>query len=335
MHHTQTDELSEKNRHPSEGHTLSPFPFSDTNKRYHTYSYALKQQYGKKLAKIPLDAGFTCPNRDGTKGWGGCRFCSSQGSGDTILHSGEDLRLQFEAGLERARKKWPDASAIAYFQSYSNTYAPLPDLRRILEPVFSWEDVAEVSIATRPDCLDAEKILWLSEMNRVKPVWIEMGLQSGRDATMATMNRGHNTSILVACMKQLQGTGIRTCLHIINGLPGESHEDMMETARLVARLKPDAVKIHMLHVISDSALGQDYRQSPFPLLSMEEYVQVVCDQLEILPPEMVVERITGDGVADKLLAPEWTVKKRVTMNAVDRELARRDSWQGKRYKPEQ
>ena len=323
------------NRRLPQEKVLSPFPCSDTNKRYHTYSYYLKQRYGQKLAKIPLDAGFTCPNRDGTKGYGGCRFCSSHGSGDTILCSGEDLRLQYEAGLERARRKWPDAAGIAYFQSFSNTYAPLPDLRRILEPVFCWEDVTEVSIATRPDCLDAGKISWLSKMGYIKPVWIEMGLQSAKDATMTAMNRGHGTEELAACMQLLKGTGIRTCLHIINGLPGESHEDMMETARLVARLKPDAVKIHMLHVISDSALGQDYRQSPFPLLSMEEYVQVVCDQLEILPPEMVVERITGDGVADNLLAPEWTVKKRVTMNAVDRELARRDSWQGKRYKPEQ
>ena len=323
---TQADTV---NRCLSEGKALSPFCYSDTNKRYYTYSYYLKQQYGRKLAKIPLDAGFTCPNRDGTKGYGGCRFCSSQGSGDTIMHSGKDLQMQYEAGLERARRKWPDAAGIAYFQSFSNTYAPLPELRRILEPVFRWGDVAEVSIATRPDCLDAEKIEWLSKMGQIKPVWIEMGLQSAKDATMAAMNRGHGTEELAACMQQLKGTGIRTCLHIINGLPGENHEDMMDTARLVARLKPDAVKIHMLHVISDSSLGQEYLQAPFPLLSMEDYVQIVCDQLEILPPKIVVERITGDGVAENLLAPEWTVKKRVTMNAVDRELARRDSWQGK------
>lgn len=314
---------------------LSPFPYSDTNKRYHTYSFALKQQYGRKMAKVPLDAGFTCPNRDGTKGYGGCRFCSSQGSGDTILHSGQNLRLQYEAGLDRARQKWPDAGGIAYFQSYSNTYAPLAVLQAVLGSVSDWDDVAEVSIATRPDCLDEEKIRWLTEMNRIRPVWIELGLQSAKDATMEAMNRGHGTDELTACMKQLEGTGIRTCLHIINGLPGETRDDMMDTARMVAHLKPDAVKIHMLHVISDSPLGQDYLQSPFPLLSMEDYVDIVCDQLEILPPEVIVERVTGDGVTDNLLAPAWTAKKRVTMNAVDRELVRRDSWQGKKYKPEQ
>ncbi len=245
------------NRRLPQEKVLSPFPCSDTNKRYHTYSYYLKQRYGQKLAKIPLDAGFTCPNRDGTKGYGGCRFCSSHGSGDTILCSGEDLRLQYEAGLERARRKWPDAAGIAYFQSFSNTYAPLPDLRRILEPVFCWEDVTEVSIATRPDCLDAGKISWLSKMGSntyaplpdlrrilepvfcwedvtevsiatrpdcldagkiswlskmgyIKPVWIEMGLQSAKDATMTAMNRGHGTEELAACMQLLKGTGIRT-----------------------------------------------------------------------------------------------------------------------------
>ncbi|WP_294731932.1 TIGR01212 family radical SAM protein [uncultured Faecalibaculum sp.] len=310
---------------------LSPFPYSDTNKRYHTYSYHLKKAYGHKLAKIPLDAGFTCPNRDGTRGYGGCAFCSSRGSGDTILHSGEDLRMQFEAGLERARQKWPDADGIAYFQSYSNTYAPLPVLQQVLGPVFAWEDAAEVSIATRPDCLDGDKIRWLAEMNRIKPVWVELGLQSAKDSTMVRMNRGHGTACLAACMKQLAGSGIRTCLHIINGLPGESREDMLDTARFVAGMHPDAVKIHMLHVISDSALGQSYLKAPFPLLSMEDYVQIVCNQLELLPGEMVVERITGDGVAENLLAPLWTAKKRVTMNAVDRELARRGSWQGKLY----
>lgn len=312
----------------------NPFPFSDTNKRYLTYSWYLKHLYGRKVAKIPLDAGFNCPNRDGTRGYGGCRFCSTRGSGDTILRSGEDLRTQYEAGLQRARQKWPEALGIAYFQSYSNTYAPLDRLQAVLGPVFDWEDVTEVSIATRPDCLAEETIEWLDRQARKKPVWIELGLQSASDRTMKAMNRGHTTEELICCMKHLKQTSLHTCLHIINGLPQDSRKDMMDTAQLVAALRPDAVKIHMLHVVSDSPLGQDYLQSPFSLLSREEYVQTVCDQLEILPQEMIIERITGDGMADKLLAPDWTLNKRIVANAIDQELARRDSWQGKFSTPQ-
>lgn len=307
---------------------MSPFRFSDTNKRYHTYSYYLKHKYGAKVAKIPLDAGFTCPNRDGKIAYGGCAFCSGKGSGDTVI-GGKDIRSQFEAGLARARHKWPGCEAIAYFQAYSNTYGSLDRLKEVIGPVFAWDDIVEVDIATRPDCLDEEKIAWLARMNEKKEVWVELGLQSASDRTMAALNRGHTTACLVDCVNKLKGAGLKVCLHIINGLPQDSYQDMMATADLVARLRPDSLKIHMLHVIEGSRLGAQYKALPFPLLSMEEYVRVVCDQLERLPEEVVIERITGDAVREDLIAPLWTLKKTVTANEIDKELVRRNSWQGK------
>lgn len=307
---------------------MSPFKFSDTNKRYYTYSYYLKQKYGRKTAKIPLDAGFSCPNRDGTAGYGGCAFCSARGSGDTVI-GGSEIWAQYEAGLARARQKWPDCLGIAYFQAYSNTYGSLEHMMDVLGPAFHWSDAAEVAVATRPDCLEDEKIAWLVKMNEKKEVWVELGLQSASDAVMKRMNRGHDTACLVNCVRRLKQAGLRVCLHIINGLPGDSYTDMMATADLVGRLHPDSLKIHMLHVIEGSALAKVYEASPFPLLSMQEYVKIVCDQLERLPEDIIIERVTGDGMASDLIAPLWTVKKTVTANEIDKELVRRDSWQGK------
>lgn len=307
---------------------MSPFKFSDTNKRYYTYSYYLKHKYGHKTAKIPLDAGFTCPNRDGTLSYGGCAFCSARGSGDTVI-GGEDIRGQFEAGLIRARRKWPGCKGIAYFQAYSNTYGSLSRMEEVLGPAFSWEDAAEVAVATRPDCLDDEKIDWLVRMNKRKEVWVELGLQSANDVVMGRMRRGHDTACVKEQVRNLQTAGLKVCLHIINGLPGDTYEDMMRTADLVACLHPDSLKIHMLHVIEGSALAAAYKASPFPLLSMKEYVGIVCDQLERLPEDIIIERVTGDGMSSDLIAPDWTQKKTVTANEIDKELARRNSWQGK------
>ena len=306
----------------------NPFPFSDTNKRYYTYSYYLKHKYGQKAAKVPLDAGFTCPNRDGSKGWGGCAFCSARGSGDTVIEA-ENIRDQFEAGLKRSRQKWPDCKGIAYFQAYSNTYGPLDELKDKIGPAADWDDVLELSVATRPDCLDDEKIQWLKSLNDKKETWVELGLQSANDGTMAALNRGHGTQVLIDAIQQLKDAGLKICLHINNGLPNESYEDMMATACLVARLHPDAVKIHMLHVIKNTKLGDEYEKEPFELLSLAEYVSVVCDQLEVLPADIIIERITGDGIQSDLIAPMWTRKKTVTANEIDKELLRRNSWQGK------
>lgn len=309
----------------------NPFPYSSTNKRYHTFSYASKKIYGQKIAKIPLNAGFTCPNRDGTKGVGGCRFCSAKGSGDSILADQDDLASQYRINLERARRKWPNALGMAYFQSFSNTYAPLEMLKAIYTPFFESDDVRAIAIATRSDCFEEETAAWLEKMqNRYhKDVWIEFGLQTIHQATLQDLNICHSpqdAQNAISCAKRHH---LRTVLHLINGLPAESDEMMLETAQFASSLHPDALKIHMLHLLKDTSLGAQWQQHPFDLLDFDHYVTIVCDQLEHIDPAIIIERITGDGMADDLLAPSWTSQKTAVANAVDTLLFQRDSWQGK------
>lgn len=279
------------------------------------------------MAKIPLNAGFTCPNRDGVKGRGGCSFCSSSGSGDTILGFDQDLQQQYKMNLERARKKWPQAGGMAYFQNYTNTYAPLDTLRKIYTPFFEDPSVEAICIATRADCLDTEMLAWFASWK--KDVWIELGLQSIHESTTDRLNRNHTTQQVFDAVSMIRQAGLLCCIHIINGLPGEDDRMMMETARAVAVMHPDAVKIHMLHLLRNTRLEAEYRLHPFHLLSQEEYVNIVCSQLEILPEDIIIERITGDGIASELTAPLWTLRKTAVTNAIDTELYRRNSWQGK------
>lgn len=305
----------------------NPFPFSDTNKRYHTFSYAMKQQYGKKLAKIPLNAGFTCPNRDGSKGTGGCAFCSAKGSGDTILADTAPLHQQYALNLQRARQKWPDCLGMAYFQSFSNTYADLDTLKALYTPFYEDPSVTAVSIATRTDCFDEPTAAWLG--SRSKETWVEFGLQSIHSSTRQAMNFCHTPEDARRAIELCRRYGLKCCLHLINGLPDESRQMMLETAQFAADLHPDAIKIHMLHLLGSSRLGQQWKKAPFALLSQEEYVSIVCDQLELLPADIIIERVTGDGLAADLLAPSWTARKTVTANEIDKELLRRNSWQSK------
>lgn len=309
----------------------NPFPYSDSNKRYHTFSYATKKQYGKKIAKIPLNAGFTCPNRDGRKAYGGCLFCSAKGSGDTILADRADLKEQFALNLARARQKWPGCLGMAYFQSFSNTYAPLEMLQDIYTPFFADPDVAALSIATRTDCLDEKAAAWFGQMQEQygKEVWLEFGLQSIHPATEKAMNFAHSPQDAQQAIRLCKRYGLKSCLHLVNGLPNESRSMMVETARFAAGLEPDAVKIHMLHILKNSRLGQQYLKKPFSLLDQKEYVSIVADQLEVLPAQIIIERVTGDGLASELLAPLWTMKKTITANEIDKELLARNSWQGK------
>lgn len=308
----------------------NPFPYSDTNKRYHTLSYYFKNKYGKKVAKVPLNAGFTCPNRDGFKSTGGCAFCSALGSGDSIADFKGTLSSQYEKGLAIMRRKWPDCLAIPYFQSFTNTYADLNTLIDLYEPFLTNPDILGLSIATRADCLEDSFISWLAQYANTKEIWIELGLQSIHEKTMAGLNRAHKTDIVFEKCKALQEHGIKVCLHLINGLPGEDYSMMMESARAVAKSHADGIKIHMLHVVKNSRLASAYALNPFPLLSEKEYVDLVCDQLEVLPAEMVVERITGDAMADELVAPLWTLNKRQVANDIDKELKKRNSYQGKK-----
>ncbi len=311
----------------------NPYPYTLDNKRYQTINYYFKTKYNQKVCKVPLNAGFTCPNRDGTKGRLGCTFCSSMGSGDSILCFNEDLKKQFDVGLERMRHKWPNCIGFAYFQSYSNTYAPLLTLKEIYTPFIEDENVKGICIATRADCLNTEKIAYFNELASKKEIWIELGLQSIHEDTMEACNRKHTTKEVFDIVDQLKSTDIKCCLHIMNSLPNETEQDMLETARMVARHKPDAIKIHMLHIIENTQMAKEYKEHPFHLMTLEEYVDVVVKQLEILPSDMIIERVTGDGLAKDLIAPLWTIKKTIVANEIDKLMRKVDTWQGKYYKP--
>lgn len=307
----------------------NPFPFSSDSKRYHTWNYHLQTMFGKKVCKIPLNAGFTCPNRDGLKGVGGCTFCSGNGSGDFAGNPQKSLAEQFESVKVKQNKKWPDAVYIAYFQAFTNTYAPVGELREKYEQVLCLRNVVGLSIATRADCLSDDVVDYLYELSRRTYLVVELGLQSANDETAARINRGHTWMEFLDGYRRLQSRGIYVCVHIINGLPGETSRQMMETAKQVAALKPHCVKLHLLHVLKGTLIAEQYINGDFPLLELAEYVNIICNQLEIIPAETVIQRLTGDGAKDVLIGPKWSLKKFVVLNEIDKELVRRNSWQGK------
>lgn len=306
--------------------TGNPFPFSHTNKRYHTFDHYLKERFGGKCFKVSLDGGFTCPNRDGSKGVGGCTFCSAHGSGDFTAGAALPISLQFAATRDAMLTKWPQAQYIAYFQAYTNTYATVEQLKALYEEALTQPGVIGLSVSTRPDCLSEDIIGYLRELDKRTFLTVELGLQSVHDATAERINRCHTYEDFLAGYNAL--AGLHRCIHIINGLPGEDYEMMMETARAVASLRPDFLKIHLLHVLRGTALAEQYGRGEFSTLERDEYVSLVCDQLELMPPETVIERVTGDGAKDDLIAPLWSLKKFVVMNEIDKELVRRDSYQG-------
>ncbi len=311
--------------------TENPFEFSDTNKRYHTYDYYLRKRFGEKCAKIPLDCGFTCPNIDGRCGTGGCIYCLG-GSGARLASSLAPLSEQYRVGAAKMGKKWNVKKRIPYLQAYTNTYTSPDILEKILEEVSEFEGAVMIDIATRADCLGDEIVAVLDRASRKIPITVELGLQSANDETARRINRGHSFDTFVRGFKRLRAGAplVKIGIHIINGLPGENRDEMKKTARRVADLHPDLVKIHLLHVLSGTVLGDMYERGEYVPLEREEYIGTVCDQLEILPPDIVVERVTGDGMDSELLAPLWSRKKVTVINDIDKELYRRNSWQGKK-----
>ena len=309
----------------------NPFPHSDTNLRYHSYQYYLKQKYGMRVFKVPLDAGYTCPNRDGTLASGGCRFCTDLGSGEFAGKRYETLLTQYQKGKTTLSSKWPEGKTIAYFQAFSNTYGSVEKIKEITVPFLQLPEVVEISYATRPDCLPNDIIDYLQELTQEKEIWVELGLQTMHDQTARNFNRGYDTVLFLDAIKRLEKTNIKVCVHIINGLPNETPEMMLETAKLLSTLPIHAIKIHMLHLMKNSSWGKKYQQSPWSLLSEAEYANIVVNQLEILPPDFVIERLTGDGETSQLLAPLWTKKKIKTINEIQKELVKRDSYQGVYY----
>lgn len=305
----------------------------DNNKRYHTWNYYLRNTFGEKIFKVSINAGFTCPNIDGKVAYGGCTYCSKEGSGDFAGNPKDDLIKQFNEIKEMMLKKWPNAKYIGYFQAYTNTYAPLEVLKEKYETILAQDDVVGLSISTRPDCLEDDVVEYLAELNERTNLWVELGLQTIHDSTSKIINRGHDYKTFLEGVEKLKAKNIKIVVHIINGLPGEDYNMMMETAKAVADLNVHGIKIHLLHVIKDTPMARMLEKNMMSLMTQEEYVNLVCDQLEILPPEMVIHRLTGDGKKEDLVGPLWSLKKWEVLNAIDDTMKARDSYQGIKYLP--
>ena len=306
------------------------FKYSDSNKRYHTLDYFYKHKFGGKISKISLNAGFTCPNKDGTKGVGGCIYCSKLGSGDYAGNPKESLTEQFYQIKNIIDKKWPNTKYIGYFQANTNTYAPVSVLKNKYEEILKINRVVGLNIATRSDSITDECLDYLEELNKKTFLNIELGLQTIHEKTNKLINRGETLEEFEKMVNKLRSRGISVIVHIINGLPYETKEMMLETIKYVNNLDIQGIKIHMLHVIKDTKLADLYEKENFHILTREEYVNIVCDELELLRPEIVINRITGDPNPDELIEPTWLIKKFGVLNEIDKEMARRKTYQGNR-----
>ena len=301
-------------------------PFGE--KRFLSIDAVFKREFGRKTVKIPLNAGLGCPNRDGSKGVGGCVYCSSSLSGEFAGSPSLTLADQFEATKRLYLNKWGETAYIAYLQAGSNTYAPVGRLKRIYDEALAIPGVCGLSVATRADCISEEVAGLLSEISERTYLTVELGLQSSNDRTARLINRCHSYQEFLEGYRLLSSRGIKTCVHIINGLPGETKKDMIKTAMDVARLSPYEIKIHLMHIIAGTEAEKMYRRGEIIPLEREEYIGIVCDQLELLPPTVAIGRLTGDGDKRTLVAPLWSRDKRSVLNGIDRELRLRDSFQG-------
>lgn len=307
----------------------NPFQYTDNNKRYNTLDYFYKNKFGKKVCKISLNAGFTCPNKDGTKGYGGCIYCSKLGSGDFAGNKEKDLITQFNEVKEIMKKKWPDALYIGYFQANTNTYAKTEVLKQKYEPILELENVIGLNIATRPDAITEDCLDYLEELSTRTYLTVELGLQTIHEKTTKLINRGHDLECFTNMVKELRKRNINVVVHIINGLPYETKEMMLETVEYLNKLDIQGIKIHMLHIIKDTRLANLYNQEKFHILTKEEYIDIVIEQLERLRPEIIINRITGDPVKEDLIEPTWLLKKFCVLNDIDKEMVKRNSYQGK------
>ena len=287
-------------------------------------SEVLLQQYGEKVYKLSLSSGCTCPNRDGTLGVGGCTFCSEGGSGD-FAAACAPIDEQLEEAKARIRRKTDARRFIAYFQSYTNTYGDLDRLEALYTETLRHEEIEILSLGTRPDCLSGGVLAMLERLNAMKPVWVELGLQTIHERTAKAVHRGYDLAAFETGYHALKALGLTVIVHVIFSLPGETREDMLSTVRYLASLDPppDGVKLQMLHVLRGTQLGEDYEKEPFPLLTMEEYAELVAQSVRILPEQTVIHRLTGDAPGKLLIAPEWTRNKKRVLNAVNREIHKR------------
>ena len=304
------------------------FKYSNSNKRYHTLDYFYKNKFNSKVFKVSLNAGFSCPNIDGTVGYGGCIYCSSSGSGDYAGNPNDNLVKQFNTVKEIIHKKWPEAQYIGYFQAHTNTYAPVNVLKEKYETILKLPNVVGLNIATRADAISDECLDYLTELNKKTYLTIELGLQTIHESTTKLINRCHTLECFEKMVKKLRDRNINVVVHIINGLPYETKEMMIETAKYLNKLDIQGIKIHMLHILKGTKLAKIYNEKPFHVLTKEEYIDIVCDQLEYINENIVINRITGDPSIDDLIEPNWLVKKFCVLNDIDKEMVKRDSYQG-------
>lgn len=299
------------------------FKYTLDNKRYHTLNYFFRNKFGCKIAKIPLDANINCPNKVN----GGCIYCSDN-SAANIINKDLSLINQFKEETKILNKKWPDAKYIAYLQAGTNTNTSVANLKKLCDPLIELHDCVGISIATRPDSINEECLTYLEQLNKKTFLTVELGLQSSNNNTLKYINRGHTKEDFEKCVKKLHEKNIFVVAHIINGLPNETKEDMINTVKYVNSLNIEGIKIHMLHIVKNTKLAKIYSEHPFHVLTMEEYIEIVCTQLRHLKENMVIERITGDPIKEDLIEPQWLVKKFIVLNNIDKEMTKKDIFQG-------
>lgn len=309
---------------------INKYKYTNSNKRYYTLDYFYKNKFNSKVFKVSLNAGFSCPNKDGKVGYGGCIYCSKLGSGDFAGDVLKPLEEQFCDVRDVILKKWPNSKYIGYFQANTNTYADIDTLKDRYERVLKIDNVIGLNIATRPDSISLECYDYLEELSKRTYLTVELGLQTIHESTSKLINRCHDLDCFVTCVRELRKRGINVVVHIINGLPYETKEMMLETITYLNKLDIQGIKIHMLHILKDTALANLYEKEKFHVLTREEYVDIVCDQIELLREDIVINRITGDPNSDDLIEPSWLVKKFGVLNEIDKELERRNTYQGYR-----
>ncbi len=300
----------------------------NNKKRYYDLKSFWLNRFGCRVYKLQIDAGFTCPNRDGTVSTGGCIYCDGRGSRLRQVGPLPSVAEQIRRGKEYYKKHRNAGKFIAYFQTFTNTYAQIEKLKELYDEALAEEDVIGLSVGTRPDCVADGIIKLFQDYTRERHIWLELGLQSIHEKTLRLINRGHSAAAFLEAVHRLSGSNIHVCTHIIVGLPGETREDILETARAIATLPIHGIKIHSLLALKGTVIGDLYEKGEITMFSRDDYITIVCDILEILPPEMVIQRLTADGYRDIFIGPKWAVNKMEVLNAIDRELDRRNTYQG-------
>jgi uncharacterized protein len=301
-------------------------------RRYRSLATYLRERFGQRIRSVTIDAGFTCPNVDGTVTTGGCVYCDNRSFSPNRRLPRATIAEQVNRGIAILSRRYGAERFIAYFQAGTNTHAPVDKLRRLYDEAWAHPSIVGLAVGTRPDSVPDEVLDLLQEYARTRPVWLELGLQTIHDRSLDWMNRGHHFDAFLDAVHRCQGRGLELCAHVILGLPGESHDDMLATADALARLPVGAVKIHNLHVVKDTPLERLYRRGEAVMMERDEYVGLVCDFLERLPADRVIHRLSGDAPPDYLVAPLWCLDKPALLRAIDEEMRRRDGWQGKKCK---